>query len=629
MHGPARFADRWPSAWSALACILATSAPADAQHGPGPLNRADYALRARITGPRTIEGEARIRWTHQSETPARGLHWHLYPNAFSEGSLFLRTMSGGSHRGNAPGQHGSITLRALSLASGEDLLARAVTAFDDAPGDRTQLYTPLPEAIPRDTPVEIVARFTVTLPDALARSGCGGDFCFAGQWFPKLAVLERDGRWSRFALHAQSEFYADFGRYDLEVDAPASDTIFATGTPSGPDRIVSGRRIARFQLGRAHDAAFGWSSRVALRQAFAGSPAPRDGETHRGPSPASTVTVRAFAAPEDSLTAERAIALIQRALPALERRYGPYPWTTLTLVVAPHSARGVGGMEYPSLVTVEAHPLLPPSIRYIEYVTAHELAHQWFYGLLGSDERSHPLLDEGLAEFATGQALEEIYGPRALGELGPLGLGFWALQGAASSADADRGPLDRPADAFGSFSVYADLVYRRTSALFASVHHAAPDALSRALARYTREQRFRHPTPADLLAALSLEPALTDATDRLVRPAFERDSLLDLSVDSLSTDRATLARHGALAPVVDVLLTRPNGASERRIWDTRAHPRWTVAGPLRSVHIDPDARVPIEGPRANNARSLAPAGLLPFSARVSSWIALALRWLGP
>jgi hypothetical protein len=628
VHGFSRIAARGLALGSMLA-ISTAPARAEAQHGSGPLNRADYALRARIAGPRTLEGEARIRWTHQSETPVRGLYWHLYANAFSEGSLFLRTLSGESHRGNTPGQRGAITLHALSLSTGEDLLARAVTDFNEAPGDRTQLYTPLPRTIPKDTVVELVARFTVTLPDALARSGCGADFCFAGQWFPKLAVLERDGRWASFALHAQSEFYADFGRYDLEVDAPADAQVFATGTPVGADRVSAGRRLASFHLGRAHDAAFGWSSRFTLRQATAGTASPRDGEPHEGPAPSAAVAVRAYSAPEDALTAERAVALVQRALPALERRYGPYPYATLTLVVAPHAARGVGGMEYPSLITVEAHPLLPPWVRYIEYVTAHELAHQWFYGLLASDERSHPVLDEGLTEFATGQVLVERYGPHALAELGSSGLGFWALQGAASSADEDDGPLARPAASFANFGTYADLVYRRAAALFATVERDAPDALARALGRYARAQRFRHPTPADLLEHLSSETSLSDVTERLVRPSLELGSRLDLAIESLSAQRATLVRRGALAPRVAVLIERDDGSVDRRAWDTRALPRWTLPGPLRSVRIDPDAALPLEGPRADNARTVHPPGLLPFSARVSTWIALALRWLGP
>ncbi|MFN9941867.1 MAG: M1 family aminopeptidase, partial [bacterium] len=159
-------------------------------------------------------------------------------------------------------------------------------------------------------------------------------------------------------------------------------------------------------------------------------------------------------------------------------------------------------MEYPSLVTIDPSPLAPSFIRAREYVTAHELAHQWFYGAIASDEHRHPVLDEGLTEFATGQVIEELYGPRSLGGVASLGLGFWALQGSFSALSSDDGPLVRDASAFAGFDAYANLVYRRTAALFASVSRDSLDAqraLERALARYAREQRFRHPTPEDLV----------------------------------------------------------------------------------------------------------------------------------
>ena len=78
-----------------------------------------------------------------------------------------------------------------------------------------------------------------------------------------------------------------------------------------------------------------------------------------------------------------------------------------------------------------------------------------------------------------------------------------------------------------------------------------------------------------------------------------------------------------------VLVGGAGGTRDRRPWGARGDPGWTVAGPIRSVRIDPDASLPIEGPRANNARAVHPPALLPFSARTSTWIALALRWLGP
>lgn len=546
-----------------LVALLAAPAAARAQHGAGPQNRADYELSATIDGARTLRGRARVRWEHRSDTPATALEWHLYANAFAPGSLFLRTLSGGAHRGNAPGRGGSITVHRMRTSRGEDLLASAQTDFGDR--DRTRLRTALSQPLARDTELVIDVEFTVALPDAFSRSGCSDGFCFAGQWFPKLAVYERDGRWSTFALHAQSEFYADFGSYSLSVVAPRDASVWATGSELAPSADERARGVRRFELGRAHDCAFGWSSRTSVERGAVASERERDGERSPGRAP---IAIHAVFTEPDRVLAQRAIALTQRAIPALEQRYGPYPYRTITLVLAPRDASGIGGMEYPGLVTLDGDPRYPSLVRSLEYVTTHELAHQWFYGVLASDEHREPVLDEGLCEFATGLVFDELYGDPSLFRLGPIGVSFWAMQRAFSNLERDRGPILRAADAFDGFDAYANVIYRRGSATFEIVHRAHPRALDRALARYARDQRFRHPTHDDLYAALRAEPTLVPALDRQIIPAFEHRSGIERD-----------------APPVTAYAATPPGQSQ--------------------------------------------GGLLSLSARLSTLFAVLLRWLGP
>jgi hypothetical protein len=612
-----------------VACSIAlASAPVHAQHGDGPLNEASYRIEARITGPRTIEATERIRWVHRSDSRPRALEWHLYANAFERGSLFLRTLSGGAHRGNAPGAGGSITVHSIALSSGEELLPGATQEFEDRAGvgdDRTRLRTPLPASVERDAPLEIVVRFSVLLPDAFSRSGCGDRFCFAGQWFPKLAVLERDGRWNNFALHAQSEFFADFGRYELTIDAPRAAVVFATGHAS-PVQQRGDRAIHRFVLGRAHDCAFGWSERATRRAVTIGAPRVRDGDEQTEPRAVELVSVSTSS---DEVVAERAVALARQALPVFERRFGPYPYDSLTVVVAPRDAVGLGGMEYPGLITVEANPSLPRFVRSIEYVTAHELAHQWFYGVIASDEHAHPVLDEGLAEYATGVVLDELYGAPAFGHIGAVGFGFWAMQGAFASLDQDEGPLVREASRFANFDSYAALVYRRASATLATLERHQPQRFERLLREYATRQRFRHPGPEDLLATLSVDSSSRALADRLLRPALFGRSSSNLRVESLSADRAVLVRDGDLSPTVSVETQHADGSIHRRAWDTSER-RLELRAPLRSVSIDPSPSAHMaERSRVDNARTLSGPGLSPLSARLANVFALLLRWLGP
>ncbi|MDP3276515.1 MAG: M1 family metallopeptidase [Deltaproteobacteria bacterium] len=599
------------------AALFAAPWTASAQHGSGPLNEASYTLDVHVVLPRTLRMSAEVRYVHRATAPIAGLWWHVYPNAFRPGSLFLRTMPNAQHRGNSPGSMGTFALQAIGLDTGAALLDAPWPTTDD---DATELYTPLPTPLRADQAITLRTRFEWTLPDSFARSGCGGDFCFVSQFFPKLAVLESNGQFAHFALHAQSEFYADFGRYELNVHAPTSVQVFGPGTLT---RVSNTHH--RFVVHRAHDIAFGFGPRLQTLSATTAISSPRDGE-HQQIS--SRINVNIIHTSRDVATAHRALEAISRALPILERRYGLYPYRTLTVVVASQRAAGVGGMEYPGLITLDPdHPLTPRWVRTTEYVTVHELAHQWFYGVIASDEHQHPFLDEGLTEYATGVVMQELYGPLSLGNLGEVGLGFWAMQSAFAAISPDRGPLERSADSFGSFDAYAATVYRRTASLLHTIELQNPRATERALARYARDQRWRHPAPADLLAAFAAEPELSRAHAQLSH-ALASTSDSDFSAAIFQTDHISLRADGQPQEIVTVQTIGTQGQHARQRWNTTTSPSLTLRD-TRTAIIDPDQHQALETHRINNAVSRSPRSSLWLLARMANILTWLLRWLGP
>jgi hypothetical protein len=603
-----------------LAILLVLVAPrvALAQHGPGPLNQTDYELSVTVVNERTLQGTALIRWTHQSTQPTRELWWHLYLNAFSSReSLFFRTLAAQGHRGHPPGRSGSITVQSIEwLGHSGDLLARSRIEQPTERGDLTQMHTVLPEEIPANQLVELRVRFVSVLPDSFARTGCGGGFCLVGQWFPKLAVLERDGRWEHFALHANSEFYADFGRYSLDLTTPAGLSQWGPGISESLAAEPTYTR-RRYTLTRAHDVAFAMSRApmgeraVSIRAALG------------------AVAVKIVFAPNDVSSADRALVAVSRALGLLESRFGPYPYNSVLIILPPRSAEGTGGMEYPAMITIDSQPGLPSFVREVEYVTIHELAHQWFYGLLASDEHAHPFLDEGFAEFATGLVMDELYDRPAFFRLfrSSVGVDFWTIQGGFSASEPSSGPLSRAADQFDSFSSYANTVYRRTAAALGGIEGAQPLETRTWLTQYSREFAGRHPTPTDLLATLD-RSAVSVENKQLLRALITTGGRTDLRVSAMSGSGVTLLREGALAPVVDVQLVDHSLSSRTLRWNTSDSPR-VVTGQFRSVSIDPAGTFVLDDNRANNHRSLHAPTLSPMRVRLSSILAMLLRWVGP
>src|SRR5262249_35357762 len=148
----------------------------------------------------------------------------------------------------------------------------------------------------------------------------------------------------------------------------------------------------------------------------------------------------------------------------------------LTLVHPPSTAREAGGMEYPTLITTGGALVESSLARLPELVTIHEFGHQYFYGLLASNEMKWPFLDEGLNSYAEALAMREWKGPGAAAEL--FGLSIGDTEGHAERARHftfdDR--VAQPAHTFGTGSAYGSLVYSRTATILETMRRVYGDA---------------------------------------------------------------------------------------------------------------------------------------------------------
>ena len=390
------------------------------------LDIANYTIDARLDGShRVITATATLRWTNTSSRPARELWWHLYMNAFANrDTLFMRT---GGDEGTSRQSPRSVRQHRradhANVVGGRSARGRSEND-PTVPHDATQLRTSLSAPVPPGRTIEIVMSFRTRLPDAFARSGAWRDFAFAGQWFPKIAVLRNDGQWAHFPFHANTEFFADFGRYDVTLHVPHGDIVAATGVEVEPAANGSSEDLHHYGADAVHD--FAWTAWREFRE--------RD-DTING------IQVRTLFPPGGASVAARAVASLVWSMPDFRARFGPYPYPNLTVVLPPRQAHGVGGMEYPTLITIDGEWLEPRSERQIEWVTVHEYAHQYFYGLLASDEWSWPFLDEGFADYASGLAMGDHFGvDREFWDGLGLTLGYWAFEGRLRGGHQRRHP---------------------------------------------------------------------------------------------------------------------------------------------------------------------------------------------
>jgi hypothetical protein len=610
---------------------------------------ASYTLSARLdTGAHSVEGAGKLRWKNTSTRAVSSLFFHLYLNAFkNDETLFLRSPFVRGRGGGGAREFGYIDIERLVIPElgKADLLPRLARHSPGDPADQTDLELTLPAPIEPGQSVTLELSFKARLPEIVERTGHSGSFYLVAQWFPKLARLESDGTWQNFAFHPQAEFYADYGRYDVTIDVPEQMLVGASGSRT-EERVAGGRRVVRHQIDAVHD--FAWCAWDRFRQ---------QDEVIDG------VAVRLLYPPDHQRNAANTLDALRFALPDFSRRYGAYPYPVLTVVHPPLAAKNAGGMEYPTFIT-SGGPWFSGLLgsRNVEAVTIHELGHQWFYGLVASNEPAWPFLDEGLTSYAEALALAERYGAGSLISLGGIELGQPEAMRAFAMLYGKDEPVAQPAASFAGFTSLGGLVYARTATILHTIAGVwGQDRLERALGHYAREQRFAHPRPEQLLAAIDRH-AGRDAAAFAQRALFERGhaDYLVRSVDfaraaqpegtydddaghhsvlpksgSESADwqsRIVIVRRGSLELPVDVDLIDDDGTVLRRSWD--GHGAWTALEhrgprPIVAAIVDPERRIWIDDNLINNALGTEAPGVERTRERATYLAQLLLAWLGP
>ena len=487
----------------------------------------DYALTARYDEDlHQIDGRARITWRNRGPAAVQAIPMHLYMNGFRAPDTAWMLQARGQHRGQRlDPEHawGYLDVASVERVGGEGTDGKpGRTALRYAEADDPSLMKVwLDQPVPPGEAVELELSFTTQLPRVFARTGFADRYVMAGQWFPKPGVLEPDGTWKTHVFTLYSEFYADFGDYEVELDLPGDLVVGATGILVSKEAEGSRQRL-RYQAQMVHD--FAWTAGPDLVEAW--------GE-HEG------IRIRALVPRARADEAELHIEAQRAALASMEARFGPYPWSTITLVDPPEGAEGAGGMEYPTFYTTSEIRRPPAPLRslgfdtrYGYFTTIHEFGHQYFQGLLASNEFAQPWLDEGLNMYANDLVYVDWFGDDAgdgpwialiAGHPVSLFDGMRLLQGDAWSIE----PIDQSAGAFSPLAGgYGPATYTKTGAVMHTLRRlVGAEAFDVAMRRYTDRFRFRHPTGEDL------EATLTEVLgERVVLGTTERGQPIELSL---------------------------------------------------------------------------------------------------
>ena len=562
----------------AVALVSAFSGPELCAAVPASAPVVAYRIEVELDPEKKIlDGKERLVWRNPSSDTVSELRFHLYLNAFKNDlSTFMRE-SGGRLRtgvaGRKPDDWGWIDVLSMKTERGEDLQpgARFIQPDGNDPEDETVLAVPLPRPVPPRGEITLDISFRAKLPKIFARTGFVRDYFLVGQWFPKLAVYEpagmrgrRTGGWNAHALHLNTEFYADFGSYDVSITVPSRFVVGATGKRVAETR-AAGKTTHRYVQDNVHDFAWtadprflvteftfdprrdvpaGWAARAARELGM------RESELALKP-----VACRLLMQPGHERGRDRYLRSTKESIAFFGLWYGVYPYETLTIVDPPDDGLESGGMEYPTFFTGEgARPALTrwplDKFRLIELVLFHEYGHQYWYGIVGSNEFEEAWLDEGLTDDSERRAMMLAYGPRDTAQF-PGGIGFDSISLARAQYTfvPNLDPIHRCPWCYSSRASYGVNSYAKVGLFMAQLRNdLGAAAFSRSLRAYYQEWKFRHPSTDDFFAVFERVSGRTLSSHR--RNLLEGTARLDWQVVSASTERVARA---------DGVFDRPGG----------------------------------------------------------------------
>lgn len=664
-----------------LALCGSTAAPARqgpfSKPGSFPEPVASYTLTAELDpDSHRVRGSGTLTWRNTSRSPVGELYFHLYLNAFrNTSSTYLRHADEEKIKALRRGGWGWIEVDELTwvddtdgagdrAADGTRLTGglECVAPDDGNPEDCTLVRVALPLPIAPGRRVELRLAFLSQLPRVVDRTGFKDDFHLVAQWFPKIARLEPDGRWHAHQFHPHSEFHADYGTYDVTLTVPRGYRVGATG--SSVDDREHGRdpdlRVHRYVQQGVHDFAWtAWPGFVERRSTF----------SHEG---LPEVDLILLLRPETVAFADRYLDALRNALRLFGSWYGPYPYRTLTMVDPPWGAEDAGAMEYPTFITTGTRVLNPPATHDPEALTVHELGHQFWYGLVATDEFREAFLDEGLNSYSTARVMREAYRPRAWSfRLWGWDLAFPGVRlrdpvdtAAGYFRTPSSDPVSRTSWGFLDDDAYWNLAYDKTALLLEQLERTlGAEVMERALHAYATRYRFRHPRTEDFVRTLSAE------SGRDLAPYFEQtlhgSNILDYAVTEVETapregpigifgqgqervrfntpetlpgwDGTVVVRRlgGVRLPVTVELVFEGGGGDDatdgaaglrrvRRTWDGEERwIRYRTEGPrLLWAEVDPDHLQVLDIDRLNNSRRVEPdrRASRAWSERVGFWI---------
>jgi hypothetical protein len=458
-----------------------------------------YTIDAKLDPSKhTIAATETLTYKNLTGKPQQTFPFHMYLNAFQPQSTFMTEVRRSGTRGNGPDSawepkhFGSITIDKLEAEGSGDLTSKMefIHPDDGNTEDRTVFQVTLAQPVAPGASVTFHMTFRDQLPEVVERTGYKRDFDMVGQWFPKVGVWWKDA-WNCHQFHANSEFFADFGTFDVKITLPQNEVVGAGGDQVSKVQNSDGTNTFTYHSEDVHDFSWAASPSFKLIEDFWDGPQGR-------------VAIHLLMSPGNMRSAQRYLDVLKGSLRLFNDWYGPYAYDRITVIDPPHGGLDAGGMEYPTLITAGTAWDMPKGLLAPEGVTEHEFGHQYWYGMVATNEFEEAWLDEGINSYTEVKVMDALYGKNTSTLNFPFAqMGDGGQQRISYLSSPDSDPLARFAWKYRNSNSYGAVTYGKTATMLVTLEKViGEDTLRQAIHTYFMRYRFTHPTGEDFLKTI-------------------------------------------------------------------------------------------------------------------------------
>ena len=597
---------------------------------PGPSywqNVADYEMHANLDPQaKILRNDEVITYTNNSPDPLPSLWIQMEQNLYRKDArgqivngALMRRMMRMTAGGPAPSTEG-FELDSVEIGFGPKAI-KADYLIDDT---RMQVRLPVPLA-PKGGTLKLHIKYHYTIPGVWGgRTSWGmskqGEIYDMAQWYPRMCVYDDLRGWDTLP-YIGAEFYLEYGKFDYYVTVPSSMIVAGSGELMNPKDVLTPTELERFTQAKNSDktvvirtaaevsdpasrpkssGTLTWHFHMDTTRDVAWSASPVfvwDAARINLPNGKSSLAESVY--PPESVgdgAWSRSTEYVKDTVERFSKQWYPYPWPA-AINVAGFST----GMEYPGIV----FDGIEDKGKVLFWITAHEIGHDWFPMIVGSNERRNAFMDEGFNTFIDIQESAEfqngVYGPKRDSEYSAGGeppdtilkvLDNPDAPNILMNADAMSWQIGHPVSYFkGAYG----MVLLREQIL-------GKERFDWAFRKYIRDWAYKHPSPSDFFRAMSSEGG--EDLSYFWRGWYMNNWRFDLAVTAIDGSQVTIANKGQLVLPATVEVQYTDGTKTRfrlpiEAWEYKGDMEWAGDKPIASVTIDPDHMLP-DDDRTNN-----------------------------